>query len=64
MHGTRRSEGKEGTMAITITIEQAYARPIAVVHRTARLEDLATVVPDACGEVWRFARAQCDGNRP
>ncbi len=44
-------------MMVAVTIGQVYARPIAVVHRTARLADLATVVPDACGEVWRFVRA-------
>jgi hypothetical protein len=30
---------------------------IAVVRGTANRRDLSTVIPAACGEVWRFARS-------
>jgi effector-binding domain-containing protein len=33
------------------------AHPIPVVRRRARLAELSTVVPTACGEVWEHVRA-------
>jgi effector-binding domain-containing protein len=44
-------------MNYDIHIEQCDSRPLAVVRRRARLQDLATVVPEACGTVWNALRA-------
>lgn len=41
-----------------IRLEQAAARPLAVVRRKATRPQLAQVVPDACGVVWKVVRAQ------
>jgi hypothetical protein len=41
-----------------IRVEQHVGRPLAVVRRRARPQDLASVVPDACGTVWGVVRAQ------
>lgn len=41
-----------------IRLEQHTGHPLAVVRRCARLQDLAKVVPDACGRVWGVIRAQ------
>jgi effector-binding domain-containing protein len=40
-----------------IEIVRLEARPIAVVRRRARPDELSTVVPAACGEVWKHVRA-------
>jgi hypothetical protein len=40
-----------------IEIIRLEARPIAVVRRRARPVELSTVVPAACGEVWKHVRA-------
>jgi effector-binding domain-containing protein len=44
-------------MLYDVRVEQAIARPIAVVRRKARQDELSTVVPAACGEVWQFLRS-------
>jgi effector-binding domain-containing protein len=41
-----------------ISIEQVEPRTIASVRRRAAPEQLSTVVPAACGEVWDFVRAR------
>ena len=41
-----------------IRLEQHSGQPLAVVRRRASLQELATVVPDACGTVWAVLRAQ------
>ncbi|HVS39840.1 MAG TPA: GyrI-like domain-containing protein [Gemmataceae bacterium] len=45
-------------MEYTIRLEQHAAQPLAVVRRRASLQDLAKVVPAACGTVWTVLRAQ------
>jgi effector-binding domain-containing protein len=45
-------------MDYPIRLEQHSGRPLAVVRRCARLQDLSTVVPAACGTVWGVVRAQ------
>jgi effector-binding domain-containing protein len=39
-------------------LEQLSGRPLAVVRRRASLQDLAKVIPDACGMAWGAVRAQ------
>src|SRR5262249_39157762 len=41
-----------------VRLEQLGSRPLAVVRRRASLQELAQVVPDACGTVWSVVRAQ------
>jgi hypothetical protein len=41
-----------------VRVEQLASRPLAVVRRRARPQELAKVVPDACGTVWGVVRAQ------
>jgi effector-binding domain-containing protein len=41
-----------------VRLEQKTSRPLAVVRRRARSQELARVVPDACGTVWNVIRAQ------
>jgi len=41
-----------------IRCERLGSRPLAVVRRRARPEDLPKVVPDACGVVWGILRSQ------
>jgi hypothetical protein len=41
-----------------IRCEQLASRPLAVVRRRARPEELSKVVPDACGIVWGVIRSQ------
>ena len=41
-----------------VRLEQLGSRPLAVVRRRARAQDLSRVVPDACGTVWGVVRAQ------
>lgn len=45
-------------MEYVIRLEQHSALPLAVVRRQARSQELAKVVPEACGTVWRVIRAQ------
>jgi effector-binding domain-containing protein len=45
-------------MGYDVRLEQRDARPLAVVRRLAARNDLARVVPDACGAVWRVVRAE------
>jgi hypothetical protein len=41
-----------------IRCEQLESRPLAVVRRRAKPDELSKVVPDACGVVWRVIRSQ------
>src|SRR5262245_51548555 len=41
-----------------IRLEQLSSCPLAVVRRRARPDELARVVPEACGLVWSIVRAQ------
>jgi effector-binding domain-containing protein len=45
-------------MEYDVRLEQLGSRPLAVVRRQARAQELARVVPDACGTVWNVIRAQ------
>src|SRR5947209_2986758 len=45
-------------MEYDVRLEQLGSRPLAVVRCRARVQDLAKVVPDACGTVWGVVRAQ------
>src|SRR5437588_13062386 len=45
-------------MEYDVRLEQLSSRPLAVVRRRASLQQLAKVVPDACGTVWGVVRAQ------
>jgi hypothetical protein len=45
-------------MVDEVRLEQHSGRPLAVVRRRARQQDLSKVVPDACGTVWSVVRAQ------
>ena len=45
-------------MDYDIRLEQLGSRPLAVVRRRARPQDLAKVVPEACGIVWSVIRSQ------
>ena len=45
-------------MEYTIRLEQQTPRPLAVVRRRTSRQQLATVVPAACGTVWNVLRAQ------
>lgn len=45
-------------MEHTVRLEQLGSRSLAVVRRRARSQELAKVVPDACGMVWGVVRAQ------
>jgi effector-binding domain-containing protein len=45
-------------MGYVIRLEQASSRPLAVVRRVARSQDLSKVVPEACGLVWGVVRSQ------
>lgn len=44
-------------MAYEISVERLEPRTIASVRRRARQDQLSTVVPAACGDVWNFVRA-------
>jgi effector-binding domain-containing protein len=44
-------------MSYEIQIERVEPRVIAAVRRRASMQELATVIPQACGEVWEFIRA-------
>jgi hypothetical protein len=41
-----------------IRCEQLASRPLAVVRRRARQDELSKIVPDACGLVWGVIRSQ------
>ena len=45
-------------MEYDVRLEQLSNRPLAVVRRRAGLQELSTVVPDACGAVWSVVRSQ------
>src|SRR5438270_5458936 len=45
-------------MEYDVRLEQLGSRPLAVVRRQASSQELAKVVPDACGTVWNVVRAQ------
>src|SRR5436190_6059385 len=45
-------------MEYDVRLEQLSSRPLAVVRRRASSQELARVVPDACGTVWGVVRAQ------
>src|ERR1051325_8376869 len=45
-------------MRPNVRLEQRGGRPLAVVRRRARSQELSKVVPDACGTVWGVVRAQ------
>ena len=45
-------------MQYDIRLEQHGGQPIAVVRRHANSQELAKVVPDACGVVWSAVREQ------
>src|SRR5262249_44846569 len=45
-------------MAYDVRLEHLSSRPIAVVRRRASLQELAKVIPDACGTVGGVVRAQ------
>jgi effector-binding domain-containing protein len=41
-----------------VRLVQLDSTPLAVVRRTVKASELATVVPECCGRVWTFVRAQ------
>ena len=45
-------------MEYDIRLEQHSGQPLAVVRLRARLQELARVIPDACGKVWSVIKAQ------
>jgi effector-binding domain-containing protein len=45
-------------MDYDVRVEEHPSRPLAVVRRRAALGELSRVVPEACGIVWKAARAQ------
>jgi effector-binding domain-containing protein len=45
-------------MDYDIHLDQHPTRPIAVVRRRASLQELAKVIPEACGTVWNVVRSQ------
>jgi effector-binding domain-containing protein len=45
-------------MEYDVRLEQLGSRPLAVVRNRASSQELARVVPDACGTVWSVIRAQ------
>jgi effector-binding domain-containing protein len=45
-------------MQYDVRIEQLDIHPLAVVRRRASSQELAKVVPEACGLVWNVMRAQ------
>jgi effector-binding domain-containing protein len=45
-------------MPYEVHLEQLSSRPLAVVRRRARRQELAQIVPAACGLVWNVVRAQ------
>src|SRR6516165_5276302 len=45
-------------MEYDVRLEQLSSRPLAVVRRRARSQELAKVVPEACGTVWGVVKAE------
>lgn len=45
-------------MEYAIRLERLDSRPLAVVRRRARQQELSKVVPEACGVVWSVIRSQ------
>jgi effector-binding domain-containing protein len=45
-------------MEYDVRLEQVSSRPLAMVRRQAKLEELAKVIPDGCGKVWDVVRSQ------
>jgi effector-binding domain-containing protein len=45
-------------MAYDVRIENVTSRPLAVVRRCARQQELSNVVPECCGLVWNVIRSQ------
>jgi len=45
-------------MNYNVHIEQFPGRPLAVVRRTASMQQLGTVIQEACGTVWNVVRAR------
>ena len=45
-------------MKYNVRLEQHSGQPLAVVRRRARPQELAKVVPNACGQVWSVVRSQ------
>lgn len=45
-------------MRYNVTLEQRNSRPLAVVRRQARSQELAKLVPEGCGIVWNVVGAQ------
>jgi effector-binding domain-containing protein len=45
-------------MNYNVRLEQSYNRPLAVVRRCAKSQDLSKVVPNGCGTVWSVVRSQ------
>ncbi len=43
-------------MGYEVRVEQVQSQPTAIVRRRARIDELASVVPQGCGEVWEFVR--------
>jgi effector-binding domain-containing protein len=48
---------REASMEYEISVERVEPRTIASVRRRATQQQLSTVVPAACGDVWNFVRA-------
>ena len=44
-------------MAYHVSLTQVASQTTAVVRRQAGLHELATVIPQACGDVWAFIRS-------
>jgi effector-binding domain-containing protein len=45
-------------MEYDVRLEENSSRPLVVVRRRAALEELAKVIPEACGTVWNVVRAE------
>jgi effector-binding domain-containing protein len=46
----------EGNVDYHITVTEVASQTTAVVRRQASLEELSTIIPQACSEVWAFIR--------
>jgi effector-binding domain-containing protein len=44
-------------MQYPVNVQRVDSQLTAVVRRRARQKDLATVIPQGCGEVWEFVRS-------
>ncbi len=45
-------------MQYDVRLEQLDSKPLAVVRRRARQQELSKVVPECCGAVWNVVRSQ------